>query len=146
MGTPGIAQRRRPLTAMSSAGFEGDATAILSFCIMPFEPFCQGFRVGARVNLLASSLTLPSAFLAHMPAASTSAERGKQLHPSPAFNSTLFLHPINNSIANLAMENSQSTNGSRVKRKASATKTKTLPCPHCQRLFARLEHLQRHIR
>src|SRR3954452_129696 len=44
------------------------------------------------------------------------------------------------------MENSQSANGSRVKRKASATKTKTLPCPHCQRLFARLEHLQRHIR
>ncbi|KAF7508529.1 hypothetical protein GJ744_009242 [Endocarpon pusillum] len=33
------------------------------------------------------------------------------------------------------------------RRKTSAsTKTKTLPCPHCQRLFARLEHLQRHIR
>ncbi|EXJ80575.1 hypothetical protein A1O1_08721 [Capronia coronata CBS 617.96] len=36
--------------------------------------------------------------------------------------------------------------GGRVKRKQSGNKTKTLPCPHCQRLFARLEHLQRHIR
>ncbi|KAK5253366.1 hypothetical protein LTR40_011132, partial [Exophiala xenobiotica] len=36
--------------------------------------------------------------------------------------------------------------GGRLKRKQSGNKSKTLPCPHCQRLFARLEHLQRHIR
>jgi hypothetical protein len=53
MGTLELPQEKA-LAAMSSAGFEGDATSIL-FCIKPFEPFCQGFRVGARVNLLASS-------------------------------------------------------------------------------------------
>ena len=40
----------------------------------------------------------------------------------------------------------QTPSGPRVKRKTTAAKTKTLPCPHCQRLFARLEHLQRHVR
>ncbi|ETI23219.1 hypothetical protein G647_05017 [Cladophialophora carrionii CBS 160.54] len=44
------------------------------------------------------------------------------------------------------MDATQLTGGGRVKRKQSGNKNKTLPCPHCQRLFARLEHLQRHIR
>jgi hypothetical protein len=144
MGTLELPQEKA-FAAMSSAGFEGDATSIL-FCIKAVRAVLPRFSPRGPGEFI-SELLLPSAILAHMPAASTFCrEGGKQLHPSPAFNSTLFLHPINNSVGNLAMENSQSTNGSRVKRKASATKTKTLPCPHCQRLFARLEHLQRHIR
>jgi hypothetical protein len=44
---------------------------------------------------------------------------------------------ISKSTANTAME-VQTTPSGRVKRKQSGNKTKTLPCPHCQRLFARL--------
>jgi hypothetical protein len=36
------------------------------------------------------------------------------------------------------MDTSLSMGGGRVKRKQSGNKSKTLPCPHCQRLFARL--------
>jgi hypothetical protein len=36
------------------------------------------------------------------------------------------------------MDTTQLSGGGRVKRKQSGNKNKTLPCPHCQRLFARL--------
>ena len=51
--------------------------------------------------------------------------------------------PLSDGVA----DDSPSTSGpGRVRKKSQGGKVKTLPCPHCQRLFARLEHLQRHVR